>query len=129
MPAGLAMGRRIAESRMTTTCTVTRAGDRVWNPATKQYDETTTTLYDGKCRVRQTGNQDHGATAADQVFIESQYVLHLPVDGSEGIRKDDTVLVTACAEDARLVGQRFTVVSVPAASQTTARRFPVRETQ
>ena len=121
--------RAQAESRMTATCTITRPGAPVWNPATLQNESTPVTVYTGKCRVRVADRQDRAANVADQSFMAAQYVLSLPVVGSEGVRRDDTVTVTVCPEDAALVGDAFRVVAESAGSQMTARRLTVTRTQ
>lgn len=124
--------RAAAESRMTATCTVSRedpAGEPNWNADTMQYEPPVTTVYSGSCRVRAAVKRDIAATVADQVFIESQYILHLPMDGSEEIRRGDLVEITASPDDGALIGRLYTIVSAAAGSQNTARRFPVRETQ
>lgn len=122
--------RAAAESRMTASCTITRPGDEtVWNPETMQNENVPVTAYTGPCRVRAAGQQDRAENAADQSFMASQYILSLPVVGSEGVRRDDTVTVTACPEDAALVGDVFRVVAESAGSQMTARRLAVARTQ
>ena len=119
-----------AESRMTASCTITRPGDEVvWNPETMQNESLPVTVYTGRCRVRAGGQQDRAENAADQSFMASQYILSLPVVGSEGVRRDDTVTITGCPEDAALVGDVFRVVAESAGSQTTARRLTVTRTQ
>ena len=125
----LALGRRSAEARMTATGRASRPGGQVWNPDTQQYDETTVVSYEGPCRVRATANLDHGLSVADQAFIESQYVISLPVGTSGGIAKGDDFEIITNPDDPDLNGRKYTVVFVPAGSQTTARRIPVRETQ
>ena len=119
-----------AESRMTASCTITRPGDEVvWNPETMQNENVPVTVYTGRCRVRAGGQQDRAENAVDQSFMASQYILSLPVVGSETVKRDDTVTVTACPEDAALVGDVFRVVAESAGSQTTARRLSVARTQ
>lgn len=122
--------REQAESRMTASCTITRPGDEVvWNPETLQNENVPVTVYAGRCRVRAAGQQDRAENVVDQSFMASQYILSLPVVGSEGVRRDDTVTVTGCPEDAALVGDVFRVVAESAGSQMTARRLTVTRTQ
>lgn len=125
----VALGRTFAESRMTASCTVAVDGERTWNPETLQYDDTDVVVYSGPCRVKRRDTQDSVTTVADQVFVESLHELHIPVASSGGIVKNATVTITACPEDALLVDRKFVVVAVPAGSQTTARRIPIREVQ
>lgn len=114
---------------MTASCAITVDGEKTWNPDTLQYDDTDVVVYSGPCRVKRRDTQDSVTTVADQVFVESLHELHVPVASSGGIVKNAIVTVTACPEDALLVGRKFVVVSVPAGSQTTARRIPIREVQ
>jgi hypothetical protein len=114
---------------MRDTCTITRPGEQVWNPETLQYDEATFVVYTGRCRIKGAGMRDRAMNAADQEFLESQRILSLPIVGSEGVRKDDTVVIDSSESDLALVGVPFTVIARPASSDATARRFPVRETQ
>jgi hypothetical protein len=114
---------------MTAVCAITRPGPQVWNPETLQYEAPTLAVYSGKCRLRATGQQDRGTDAASQVFVESSYVLSLPVAGSESVLKGDTVVFTLCPDDAEVVGRKYSVVAVPAQSHATARRVPIKEAQ
>ena len=115
---------------MTASCAITRpGGETVWNPDTLQNENVPVTVYTGRCRVRAEGQQDRAENAVDQSFMASQYILSLPVVGSESVRRDDTVTVTGCPEDAALVGDVFRVVAESAGSQMTARRLTVTRTQ
>ena len=121
--------RRQAEARMTATCTVSHGGTSTWNPETLQYDTDSTAVYTGRCRVRPAVNQDRGNDAADQALIESQFILSLPVVGSGAIKAGDMVVITSCPEDAAMTGRTYSIIAMPAYSQGTARRIPVREVQ
>lgn len=120
--------RAQAESAMTATCVVTRPGAVTFNPVTLQNDASAVTVYTGPCGVREAGQQAQAGNAGDQSFTEGSHVLSLPVAGSEGIRKGDAVEVTA-ADDAGLVGRKFTVNRSSAQSHAAKRRLPVTETQ
>lgn len=121
--------RAQAESLMTAACAITRSGPLTWNPSTLQHESSTVSVYTGKCRVKRGGAQGSAETVADQTLTESAYAVHLPVVGSEGILVGDVVTITACPDDAEMVGRVFTVEASPAYSQGTARRVPVRESQ
>lgn len=114
-----------AESTMRASCRITRAGGVVWNPETLQNESSTVDVYEGPCRLRAAGTQDAAADAADQAFIESRYILSLPVVGSEGVKGGDSVEILTNPSDAALVGRKFNVTSVPAQSDASARRIPV----
>lgn len=127
--AGLPGLRAGAESRMHDTFQIARGTTQEFNPVTYQYDDVPVVIYTGPGRLRPTTLMDHGSNAGDQAFIESQYVLSLPIDTSGDVRKDDVATCTASATDADMVGRKYTVVIGPSHSDATARRFPVRETQ
>lgn len=120
--------RAAAESLMSAQVVITRPGAQTYNATTKQYDAATVTVYTGPGRVRPYSHRDQRLTVADQVFTSGPHILSLPVEGSEGVEKDDIVTVTA-ADDPGLVGRSFTIVFASAYSHGTARRFPLRETQ
>lgn len=114
---------------MTASCSITVDGVKTWDSGTLQFEDTDVVVYTGPCRVKRGGTQDSVTTVAEQTFVEAQYEVHLPVASSGAVAKNAVVLVTGCPDDAELVGRRFTVVAVPAGSQVTARRIPVREVQ
>lgn len=114
---------------MLASCEITRPGPKVWDPSTLQYVASTLDVFAGRCRLRPTAQMDRGTEAAEQVFVESSFILSLPVSGSEGVQKDDMVLITTYPGDSALEGRRFTVVVDVAQSDATARRLPVREVQ
>jgi len=114
---------------MTAACVITVQGETTWNPETMQDEGAVVVVYTGPCRVKRRDPQDAVTVAADQVFVETLYELHLPVASSGAIVKDAIVTITGCPDDAALTGRKFLVVAVPAGSQTTARRIPVREVQ
>jgi hypothetical protein len=118
-----------AESRMRDTCTITRPGAVVWNATTLQNDVTTVTVYSGPCRVKAAVMRDRVVTVADQSLVESQFILSLPIATSGGVATDDSVTITASAEDPATVGRMYRIIAGPAPSDATARRFPIRETQ
>jgi len=121
--------RAAAESAMRATFRITRAGGEAWNPETLQNDSTLTTVYEGPGRLRAINTQDKGGDAADQAFIESQFTLSLPIDGSEGVTKGDAVECISEPSDSALVGRRFIITWPAAQSDATARRLPVQETR
>jgi hypothetical protein len=120
--------RAAAESAMRGQYRVTRAGAEVWNPVTMQNESSPVTVFEGRGRLRSVNTQDRAGNAADQSFIESQFILSLPVDGSEGVAKDDVVECLSEPTDTALVGRKFVVTWPSAQSDATARRLPVRET-
>lgn len=118
-----------AESRMRDTCVITRPdpfAPENWNPATLQYEPGETTIYEGKCRLRDAGTIDRTANAADQPFTLSQSKLSLPIAGSVNVQKDDKVVIAATVAHPALI---LWIDARSEQSAATARRFPVRETQ
>jgi hypothetical protein len=53
--------------------------------------------------------------------------LQLPVVGTEGLRIDDRVTITACLNDADLVGRKFTLTGESRKSNATTRKLPLLE--
>ena len=133
-------GRRIAESLMTSTCTITRAsvGKGAWNDATGTYDPPTRiTVYVGRCKVQDNGRSVGTAEAGELTASVNSLELHLPIE-SDGYqaddeggflrpRKDDVAVIDSNPLDAGLVGGELIVQAAHAATMKTARRLPVEE--
>lgn len=125
----LATARSAAESLMTSTCTITRlAGERVWNETTGTYtDPVPLVVYTGPCKVQDAVGRAAGdAQAGERQAAITDQELHLPVDGSGGVRRDDTVRIDANPADPALVGRLFTVQAGHAATAKTARRLLIQ---
>ncbi len=120
----LSMGRRMAESRMTDACTVTRAGAKVWNESQGEWTVTTVTAYSGKCRVKHPSAVPRDVEAGSQLLTVGQLELHLPV-GSVMLQPDDLVSVTGSDTRADQVGREFRVLAPFDGSQTTAVRYRI----
>lgn len=124
-------GRALAESLMTDTCTITRAGvgKGPWNESTGQYDSPApTTVYSGKCRVQiMSGIPASRPTTGDRSTTLQETVLQLPVTSTESIAVNDVATIVAAVSDASLVGRQFTVYARHEKSQATARRLRVIE--
>lgn len=120
----LTLGRRMAESRMTDSCTVTRAGSPTWDESTGAYTSTPVTVYSGVCRVKHPTTAARDVDAGSQLLAVSQLELHLPVS-AVGVRADDVVSVTGSATRAEQSGRKFTIIAPFDGSQSTALRFRV----
>lgn len=120
----LSMGRRMAESRMTDSCAVTRAGSPVFNETTGEYTSTAASVYSGKCRIKHPTTAGRDVDAGSQLLAVGELELHVPV-GSAVFAPDDVVTISACPTRPDQVGRKFTVVSRFDGSQTTALRYRV----
>lgn len=118
------MGRRMAESRMTDSCAVTRPGPKVWNEATGEYTSTVVSVYSGPCRVKHPTTMGRDADSGSHLVVVSQTEVHLPL-GAVGVLAKDTLEVTGSATRPDQVGRRFTISATFDGSQTTALRFRV----
>lgn len=120
----LSMGRRMAESRMTDACTVTRAGPPVWNEDTGENEASVVVVYSGPCRVKHPTTMGRDADAGSHLVVVSQTEVHLPL-GAVGVLAKDTLKVTGSATRPDQVGRLFTISAPFDGSQTTALRFRV----
>ena len=120
-------GRAAAESLMLDTCTITRrGGERTWDEESGTYtDAEPTTVYEGRCKVQTRNVSVSEVDAGEREVGVLAWEVHLPVVGSEGVRRGDTVTVTAAVFDAALVGRVFTVSGPHVGTAKTARRLPV----
>lgn len=121
---GLVMGRRMAETRMSDVCLVTRVTGSSWDESLGEEVDTFTTVYSGACRVRHASPNGKDVDAAGQLLTQSFLELHVPV-GAPAFAPDDVVVITASATRSDQVGRRFHVVSPFDGSQTTALRYRV----
>lgn len=126
MSYALESGRRMAVSRMTDTCTVTRGdGGEVLDPATDKWVPVpAVSVYSGVCRVKHATTGAAQVDAGSQLLAVSQLELHVPVS-AVGIGVGDRVEITGSATRAEQVGRVFTVTAEFDGSQTTALRFRV----
>ena len=120
----LGMGRRMAVSRMTDTCTVTRPGPKVLNESTGEYAHTTVSVYSGPCRVKHPTGVARDVDAGSQLLAVTQLELHLPVSAM-GVRADDVVSITGSETRTEQSGRKFTIVAPFDGSQSTALRFRI----
>lgn len=107
---------------MLDSCTVTRATPgSTWNPVTQQYDETTTTVYTGPCRIKIWRGID--VEAAEQEINVQRYYLDLPLTGgAPDVKRRDTVTITASLNPA-LVGRVLVLTDAEAETTDTAFRI------
>lgn len=124
----LALGRRFAEGGFVDSCLVERPVAEDTNTLTGQVTRQYDTVYTGRCRIQQAAAPWAGPAEVGQAAIRiSALELQLPVVGSEDLQADDRVTITACVNDAELVGKRFVVVGLHYATDKTTRRVPLEE--
>ena len=114
MRLNLSGAQRVIEDLMLDECEITRdvegTGDDVWNPATGTYTPPPSDLefiYSGPCMISSRGggaDQEQGG----QYLRESPYMITLPLDAPELIKKDK-VLVTLAHRDPDLFDQEFSI--------------------
>lgn len=120
-------GRRAAESLMLDSCIVSRpGGEPVWDENRGDYvAPAPVTVYEGRCKVQTRNVAVAEADAGEREIGVLAWEVHLPVDGTGGVTRGDTVEVTAAALDSSLVGRQFTVSGPHVGTAKTARRLPV----
>lgn len=126
----LAAGRAflVNSGALADACTITRKTGESTNLTTGAVTPTYTTLYTGACRIQAAAANWAGPTEVAQAALRlASYELQLPVVGSEGLRIDDRVTVTASANDTDLVGRVFSIVGVSRKSHATTRKLPLLE--
>jgi hypothetical protein len=113
---------------MVDACEITRVTGSTTNRTTGVREETSSTIYDGPCRVQeQWAFAREASPTPDQPVLARYRILQLPVDGSEGIEVGDRVEITASVHDEDLVGRLLIVRDQSAKSEATARRIGVEE--
>ena len=120
----LGMGRRMALSRMTDSCAISRPGTPVFDEATGEYTSSTVSVYSGACRVKHPTAVARGVDAGSELLVVSQLELHLPVS-AVGVRAGDVVSITGSVTRGEQVGRLFRVVAPFDGSQSTALRFRI----
>ena len=120
----LGMGRRMAESRMTDSCRVTREGPKVWDEDAGEYVQVPVLVFLGVCRVKHPTTSAKDADSGSQLLAVSSLEVHLPM-AAEAVRVGDVVEITASETRAAMAGRRFKVAAPFDGSQTTALRFRV----
>jgi uncharacterized protein DUF6093 len=122
----LARGRARAEALMVDTCTIRRVTSEVTDPFSGTITPTYTTVYSGKCKIQQSEAGGRTEDAGQMFLIMKLRELHLPVSGTEHIRRDDEVSLAASA-DTDLLGRIFYVRDIAGKTFATARRITIQE--
>lgn len=118
-------GRRFAESRMLSTCAITRVTGKVLDETTGVYTPTVEPVYTGKCHLQLATPRVFARASQDQLLTEQQPILKLPVDGTGGITVGDVATITNSPLDESQVGLTLKIAGVHSATYATARRLPV----
>lgn len=131
--AAIDEGRRLAESLMIDTCTITGpATVPVFNETTGLYSSTPgAAIYSGICKRQTVQRFEQTSTAGAHAYSESRLQLHLPMaaDGvaTPKIPKGSVVTMTACPKDPANVGQRLFVEGPAGKTLGTAQKLNVTE--
>ena len=126
--AGVAeMGRRLAESLMTSTCTIRERGtEPVTDPETFEVTfPPGAVVYSGKCRVRPAGREAQTGTSGGAEVFTFDYLVSVPFSVAD---VDEGHLLTVDASpDPALVGVSLEVQKVDRGDNITARRLSCNE--
>ncbi len=125
--SAITRGRTLAESLMVDTCTIRRRTGEVTDPFSGTITPTYANVYVGKCKVQQHQAQARAEDAGEDFLLMLMMELHVPMDGTAGIRPDDEVLIGTSTLDVDLPGRVLYVRDVFHKSLATARRMSVQE--
>lgn len=121
----LGSGRRMAESRMTDSCKVSRGPAEVLDAVTDKWvPNPASVVYSGPCRVKHPSTGARDVEAGSQLLAVGSLEVHVPV-GSAVFRPDDRITVTGCPTRPDQVGRVFIVIAPFDGSGTTAVRYRV----
>jgi len=118
-------GRRIAESLMLDTCTVTSTS-RTIDQTTGAEIVTSTQAYTGRCKIQSGATQESTPEAGGATFTVQRSEVHFPV-GAFVPAIGQVITVTAATLDPLLIGRVFRVVALLHKSAATAYRLAVSE--
>jgi hypothetical protein len=124
--AALLAGRREAESLMLDACTITRPGEPVFSEATGGFTSTSTTVYEGKCKVQSKDSATAKPESGEHAFTVVSRQVHIPANAAD-VRDGDVVTLTASRLNAFTVGKQYRVEGFTPDSFDTAFRLPVKE--
>lgn len=130
VPGYLAIARSAQDASMTATCTITRpdTGEKVWDGETGTYSyPEPDVVYVGRCKVKSTARAVAEVSAGEQHVAVLDFGLHLPIEASGDVRRDDVAHIDTNPDDEALVGRDFVVQAGDHGTTKTARRLPVEE--
>lgn len=120
----LPRGRRLAESRMTSTWSCTRTAEEL-DPATGQIVKTVIDIYTGPGRLHSATSQAQREIEAGATVTLHDTVLSLPSGAAPDVSIGDVFVCTAAPDQPGLVDVSVKVTALPTGEQTTADRFGV----
>jgi len=119
--------RAQAESLMVDTCRITGDGTPVWNDTDGVFvPGARVTVYEGKCRLRKPSAAPRDVDSGEAGWAVADFVLSLPIDGSEAVANGHAVEILTSANDPAAVGLLLEVQGGHWQSQSTARRLPCK---
>ena len=116
---------RLAESLMSSTCTVFAAGEEVTDPITGEVTRTNETIWFGPCRVRPAGTQGSDVQVGGAELRSYDFLVSVPFAVTT-VLKSHRLTITE-SPDAALVGRTLEVQDVHAGDHITARRLLCNE--
>jgi hypothetical protein len=121
------MGRALAESLMTSTCTIrAKSTGTTMDPVTGAVVATPGALvYSGPCRVRPAGREAQTVEAGGAELFQSDYLVSVPFSVTT-VAKGHRLTISA-SPDPSLVGVEVEVQKVERGEQITARRLACSE--
>jgi hypothetical protein len=119
-------GRMFADAGMVDTCTVTRVSGGTTDPESGERTETTTTVYSGRCRVRQASSTGSRHDVGEASIVEVGSQLQLPM-AAEDIRTEDRAQIATSQLDPDLPGRVFVIGAPVAGTHLTSRRYQITE--
>jgi hypothetical protein len=123
----LTAGRAFVAGALVDTCVITRETGAVTDPDTGVVTKTYATIYTGPCQVQQ-GEGSAGQSLVGEASLRlASLTLKLPIAGTENVRAEDIVTITACEMDSALVGRAYFLTGELAATFKTARKLGLTE--
>lgn len=113
---------------MIDTCTITRPGTPVFDPATGTYTTPSTTVYTGKCRVRTRSLgflRSRDVEAGERETVIWPYTVAVPVSAADIQVLDEVTINTS--NDPALVDHALRVRTAQLATDATARKMDCEE--
>lgn len=124
-PSELATGRAAQARALTATCTVGKLVRGPLDEATGKHPMIVQPVWVGPCSVK--ANNGAEVDSAGRLLVVGEYIVSIPVEGTEGVVPGLTVEVTAAQHDPALVGLRVVIKRPSKGSAITLRRFVAEE--
>lgn len=118
-------GRREAEALMLDSCTITRPGNPLLNETTGALTDTSTPVYEGKCKVQSKDSATASPEVGEHQFTVVSRQVHIPANAAD-VNDGDVVTITASRLNSFTVGKQYRVSGFEPDSFDTAARLPVK---